>query len=414
MASKLKHSSPVIIAVLLVVIVIALIIAVQEFVGTATPPRPTPTLEPEPFADGTFGILIADFCDGIPEPTCNVSARGAELSELVETDLGRRLSLSPSLAEKVEIRRVGAIANPEDAAITGLQLRATLVIWGWILAEQDDAIATRFIPVNPVIDVDTDNVGGLVDTLWIDANITGSDAVQVGTQVALRASVAAEFITGFMLMLDGKWPEAIVEFNNAVEAVSQSLNALPKDDPRRVDVERGLAALYVFRGTALAVVSSSHYYLRGYEEEDARADFERAIELNRNLAVAYVNLGNLDFANRSWDSAQTYYLEALRINRNVASTHIGLGNIIYMTGYYMLEGEGDSRMKATVEAKWKEALRYYNEAVGLAGDRGREAMQDDIMTFDRYGKNRTTGTGVGLTPHHQGQKEHISGEQGCF
>jgi hypothetical protein len=38
----------------------------------------------------------------------------------------------------------------------------------------------------------------------------------------------------------------------------------------------------------------------------------------------------------------------------------------------------------------------------------------DSMTFDRYGKNRTTGTGAGLTPHHQAQKERISGKQDRF
>lgn len=338
---------------------------ITAFIGTATPTNTaTPTLAPiiegEPFADGVFGILIADFCDGIPEPTCNASASGRELAALVESELQRRLSRSSSLAEKVKTQRVGVIASPEDAAAAGLQLRATLVIWGWILSTEDNAIAARFIPVNPVINVDADNVGGLIDALWVDATITGGDAVQVGTQVALRASVAAKFITGFLLMLDNNMLDAAAEFNQAIDETGQSLKALPVNDPRRIEAERGLAALYLFRGITLAVLSDSYVLLdaeRPGVEDESRADFKRAIELNPNLAVAYVNLGNLDFVRQDHGSAKAYYLKALSIDPKVASTYIGLGNLAF------------------TQANYNEALDYYNEALQWAGDRGREAMQ---------------------------------------
>ena len=321
----------------------------------------TPALAPLPkvkiFSSDRLGILIADFCDGIPEPNCIASAKGRELARLVETDLQQRLSKSPQLTGKIEIQRSDTFTNAKAAADAGLQFHATLVIWGWILSSEDNAISTRFIPINPLISADTDNIGGLVGTLWIDANITGSDTVNVGTQVALRASVAAEFITGFLLVLNNNMRDAISEYSEAIKATNQYLDALPIDDPRRTDAQRGLAALYVFRGTALGALAAHSADDYVYAIDESRKDFEEAIKLDKDLTVAYVNLGNLDFVQNDYASAEYYYEQAKSKGPKVASVYIGLGN---------LEFE---------QKKYSEARESYDKAVDLAGNGGRELMQ---------------------------------------
>ena len=79
----------------------------------------------------------------------------------------------------------------------------------------------------------------------------------------------------------------------------------------------------------------------------ALADYNKAIELNRNYADAYNNRGNLYYLQQKYDLALADYNKAIDINPNYANAYNNRGNLYYDQQKYDL------------------ALADYNKAIEL-------------------------------------------------
>ena len=66
------------------------------------------------------------------------------------------------------------------------------------------------------------------------------------------------------------------------------------------------------------------FFLKG-RFADAQPSFHRALDLNPDLAVAWLNLGNLHFHLKNMDEARRCYLQALKVDPNQASASCQLG-----------------------------------------------------------------------------------------
>ena len=145
--------------------------------------------------------------------------------------------------------------------------------------------------------------------------------------------------------------------NVRINAISQALNygddgvklvlyALATDESTDVkDVAYNL--LYSKYGELIGFVNIyqaekslvlNHYAIaynnRGfaYEEEKwelALADYNKAIELNPNLAEAYNNRGDVYTQQEKWDLALADYNKAIELNPNLADAYYGRGNVYY-------------------------------------------------------------------------------------
>jgi len=65
--------------------------------------------------------------------------------------------------------------------------------------------------------------------------------------------------------------------------------------------------------------------LRMTKAHEARKEFERAVKMNKNMAVAHNNLGAADYALGDYGRAVKEYRKAIRLEDDVASFHSNLG-----------------------------------------------------------------------------------------
>ena len=97
-------------------------------------------------------------------------------------------------------------------------------------------------------------------------------------------------------------------------------------------------------GAALTLARVLH---EGANPEAAVAPYGRALQLRKDVAAVYNNLGLVSGARRDWNEAYDYYHKAVEIDPNFAPAYNNLG--------LALKGEG----------KWPEAVRHFREAVRL-------------------------------------------------
>ena len=88
----------------------------------------------------------------------------------------------------------------------------------------------------------------------------------------------------------------------------------------------------------------------GADPEAAVAPYLTALELRRDAAAVYNNLGLIPYARRDWHEAYDYYQKALEIDRDFAPAHNNFG--------LACKGEG----------KWDVAVHNFREAVRLDTD----------------------------------------------
>lgn len=66
--------------------------------------------------------------------------------------------------------------------------------------------------------------------------------------------------------------------------------------------------------------------------EDALAEFDRAISLKRNFALAHLSRGNANFALRDFDTARTDYAEAIRLDPDFPESYLARGMLEWTVG----------------------------------------------------------------------------------
>ena len=85
----------------------------------------------------------------------------------------------------------------------------------------------------------------------------------------------------------------------------------------------------------------------GANPDAAVAHYQRALQLRKDVAAVYNNLGLVSGARRDWNEAYDYYQKGVEIDTNFAPAHNNHG--------LALKGEGN----------WPEAVRRFREAVRL-------------------------------------------------
>jgi len=147
-----------------------------------------------------------------------------------------------------------------------------------------------------------------------------------------------------------RYDEAIEDYNKAIEL-----------DPN-------IAMGYNNRGLI-------YYYLNRYDE--AIEDYNKAIELDPNLAMGYNNRGLIYYDLMMYNEAIEDYNKAIGLDQNFAIAHANLGNSLYMTEDY-----------DNAEKEYREALNinknlyYAHNGLGLVLSK-RKAFKDAIAEFKK-------------------------------
>ena len=75
--------------------------------------------------------------------------------------------------------------------------------------------------------------------------------------------------------------------------------------------------------------------------------FERALELDHNNAIAHLNCGNAYFSARELDKAIEHYRRSLEIEPKLADAHLNWGNVLY------------------VQKKYQQAIEHYKKVLEI-------------------------------------------------
>ena len=147
---------------------------------------------------------------------------------------------------------------------------------------------------------------------------------------------------GTSLYREGKYEEAIEQFNKAIELDSEISGPY-----------RGLGGAYL--------------ELKDYEK--AIENFEKSLSINPNSPNTYNGLGEVHYQIGDYDKAIEYFKEAINIDSNYDKAYIGLG----LTYYYSLR-------------KYKEAEEKFNEALEINPNNFQAYTWLGLMYLD-LGKN---------------------------
>ena len=116
------------------------------------------------------------------------------------------------------------------------------------------------------------------------------------------------------------------------------------------------------------------WFMRGLELEEEGASvqeamdaYRKALELNRDAAGAWVNIGTLHYQQRELEEAERCYRQALKTSPNYALAHFNLGNIC----------EESERLS--------EAVNHYRLALRLQPEYG-DAHYNIALVYERTGE----------------------------
>ncbi|MDR1893095.1 MAG: tetratricopeptide repeat protein [Spirochaetales bacterium] len=193
--------------------------------------------------------------------------------------------------------QMSGLVSDESAVGIGRYLGAKVVITGAF-----DRFASFSQFRIRAVDVET---GALL--AMYSARIDNRDAVLAAVSAPLAARPAAAITENALdhlnrgkdLYAEGKDDEAIAEFDRAIA------------------INRKLSEAFLYRG-------NTYYYLKG-DPDRAIADYNRALRINPNYAAAYMNRGNAYDDKGDPDRAIADYNRALRINPDYAVAYYNRG-----------------------------------------------------------------------------------------
>ncbi|MFN7909386.1 MAG: tetratricopeptide repeat protein [Microcystis sp.] len=160
------------------------------------------------------------------------------------------------------------------------------------------------------------------------------------SSILQRQSVVYRFLGDFSTSA-GREREARENYEQALSVINQAISLVPNNsnhynekllvlyELKRYD--EGLAAINQainLAPRAVWYVNRGGIYYNQQKYELALSDYNKAIELNRNFAMAYYNRGLLYYNQQKYDLALSDYSKAIDINRNDAVAYVNRG-ILY-------------------------------------------------------------------------------------
>jgi tetratricopeptide (TPR) repeat protein len=195
------------------------------------------------------------------------------------------------------------VSNKEEARALGQRHQAVFVIWGWY---DDNGITPNFTIVkesqHSLVNAELKEV--VVDPIR-------DFAVYVSQGLPAQMSYLATFTIGQLYYWDGKYDQALGDFDVAVANLEQSrrIEGIPLPD--------GAASLYFYRGYIRQEIKN--------QPDQAIDDYNQTIELDPKFTVAYNNRG-VAYANKGdLDQANAEYTRAIELDPKYALAYYNRG-----------------------------------------------------------------------------------------
>ncbi|MGB8644887.1 MAG: tetratricopeptide repeat protein [Anaerolineae bacterium] len=287
-------------------------VIVSILVLSAIIPRPC-TNNSATLPSGKFGILIADFTEGLGK---NATPKGIETADRTADAVKSRLAVS-SIGDRVAVVRGCAIRNSDEALRAGQDVNASLVLWGNTAQFAEQVFEPSFTFVKPPSN------SSVINPLLFQVELSRVDSAELPSKISARTTSVAAFIIGLAYLEDGQstdyFPLAAREFTFAISQTEPELAALTHGSEQEIAIKRTLAIFYTLRGRAFAATG---------DNQKALEDYSNAEKQDSNYPSIYVGRGNYYYSIDSYDSAEAEYRKALAL-QELPAAYYGLGNSLF-------------------------------------------------------------------------------------
>jgi Flp pilus assembly protein TadD len=308
-------------------------------------------------------VLVAKF-DG-PEEKYGVR------DELIEK-LKRATKDYPNIEIATTEKAVNSIQSSEYARELGDKEHADIVIWAWYRPTE-----------NPNITIHIENLSpkdfSLIqesETYQPTATIADLESFEIQKQIGAETANLVNFLAGYLQYQVNDYQTALVLFDqvmNSGEEISivnkknlflfsglchyfltQHIEAI-KDFDQAIQLDPNFAIAYYNRG-------SSYQVLGQYEH--ANQDYDRAIQLNPNFTFAYNSRGASYHALGQYERAIQDYDKAIQLDPNLAVAYYNRGTSYHALGQYERAIQDYDR---AIQLDPNFAIVYYNRGTSYQG-----------------------------------------------
>ncbi|MFQ6058738.1 MAG: tetratricopeptide repeat protein [Anaerolineae bacterium] len=318
-------------------------------------------------------ILVANF-DGPEQKKYRVT----------ETVLGR-LRQALEGYDDVQVEALGqAITEAEgsDAArAEGEKRKAAIVIWGWYgVTAEAVPLSVHFEVLRPPKYMPElgPEAKGQVQAMAV----AELESFTLQTDLSAEMAYLNLFTVGMARYAADDWDEAIARFS---DALSQTVERVPALDQSIVHYKRGFA--YLARG----------------DYDRAIADYDQAIQLEPDLAIAYSNRGVAYIAKGDYDRAIANFDQAVKLDPEYAVAYYNRGVA------YDHKGDHDRAIvdhDQAIKLDPNNAVAYYNRGVAYHGkDDYDRAIADCDQAIKLDPNNAVAYFHRGLAYTQKGEKE---------
>lgn len=267
----------------------------------------------EPIAPGSFGILIADFTEGLNR---SPTFEGKELANRTFNALKSRLATS-ALSSRVELRRICDVRNQVEALKVGQSAEASLVLWGNAAEFAEDTFEPSFTFVSSTVWPSD------IDPSILAVELNRVDNADLPSKISARTTSIAAFVIGLIHLNGARTPEdyelAIREFSFAIANTEPELETLRAGSEQELVTKRTLAIFYVMRGRANAALG---------ESQKAVEDYNAAERKDPTCPFVYVAKGNFYYTLANFSRAESLYRQAISLG-GIPAAYYGLGNALF-------------------------------------------------------------------------------------
>jgi tetratricopeptide (TPR) repeat protein len=315
-------------------------------------------------------LLVANF-DG-PEP------QKYRVTETVLTHLRQALARY----DDVQVEALGrAITEAEGSASVraeGAGRKAAIVIWGWY------GVTAEMVPLSVHFELlrRPEHLPELGPTVQGEVQIlavAGLERFTLQTKLSAELAYLSLFTVGMSRYTAGDWDAAITSFSDALNQTVERVSALDQsmvhsnrgeayyykhdfdhaisDFDQAIQLKPDYAVAYYDRGAA--------YILKG-DSDRAIVDFNQAIQLKPDYAAAYCNRGTTYAFKGDHDRAITDFNQAIQLEPDFAEVYYNRGFV------YTLKGNPDRAI-----ADYSHAIRLKPDFAGAYNNRGTSYLSLD-------------------------------------